>query len=108
MQMIMKQRNVVRNKMLQFSFLLAALSVVLVELVGGLLRDELDEVGDLSAAVVGDGLLCVLRQPEDGGESPDIETWGVIYLFNLFPLSHDANRPCQSGQVFVGKARSLL
>jgi hypothetical protein len=73
--------------MLQFSFLLAALSVVLVELVGGLLRDELDEVGDLSAAVVGDGLLCVLRQPEDCGESPDIETWrSFIYL--IFFLCH--------------------
>ena len=60
---------------LQLRLLGLALPVEPLELRARLLGDILDEVVDLAAALVGDGLLLALGQPVDGGES----LWKVVH-----------------------------
>ena len=60
---------------LQLRLLSLALPVEPLELFARLLGDVFDEVVDLAAALVGDGLLLALGQPVDGGES----LWKVVH-----------------------------
>ena len=57
---------------LQLLLPLLALPVPALQLRGGLLRDKLDEVGQLPPSLVAHRLLCVLGQPEQGGESSHV------------------------------------
>ena len=64
-----------RMMCLQLRLLGLALPVEPLELLARLLGDVLDEVVDLAAALVGDGLLLALGQPVDCGES----LWKVVH-----------------------------
>ena len=64
-----------RRMCLQLRLLGLALPVEPLELRARLLGDVLDEVVDLAAALVGDGLLLALGQPVDCGES----LWMVVH-----------------------------
>ena len=64
-----------RRMCLQLRLLGLALPVEPLELFARLLGDVLDEVVDLAATLVGDGLLLALGQPVDCGES----LWMVVH-----------------------------
>merc|ERR1719339_217895 len=58
---------------LQLRLLSLALAVVALELGGGVLSNVLHEVINLPASLIGLRRLCVLREPEKGGEPTDVE-----------------------------------